>query len=125
MATPILKGLPEVDRALEKLTLIEQQGILTKGLRGAGHIIADDAGERAPRDEGQLAESMVVRMDRDNTGDAVIAKIGPDKDSYYGLFQEIGTAHHAPQPFLIPAFEAKQDEALEKAARIIAIALGL
>lgn len=33
-------------------------------------------------------------------------------DPFYGLFQEFGTAHHAAQPFMRPAFEQSKEQAL-------------
>lgn len=31
--------------------------------------------------------------------------VGPTKDAFHGRFQEFGTPHHGPQPFVRPAFD--------------------
>ena len=39
------------------------------------------------------------------TGKSVLVMAGPTKAAFYGLFQEFGTAHHAAQPFMRPAWD--------------------
>lgn len=39
--------------------------------------------------------------------------IGPDAKQFHAHLQEFGTVHHAPQPFMRPAFEEKKGEALD------------
>ena len=51
---------------------------------------------------------------RDATGGSfAIMHVGPEAGQFHGLLQEFGTAHHGPQPFLRPAFDAKGTEALK------------
>jgi len=50
---------------------------------------------------------------RDATGGSfAVMHVGPAADRFYAHLQEFGTAHHGPQPFLRPAFDAKGPEAL-------------
>lgn len=39
--------------------------------------------------------------------------VGPDYRQFHAQFQEFGTAHHGPQPFMRPAFDEKKGEALD------------
>lgn len=50
------------------------------------------------------------------TSEHIVTVRGKRKDGYaarYGRFQEFGTVHHAPQPFLRPAFDSKKGAAIE------------
>jgi HK97 gp10 family phage protein len=40
------------------------------------------------------------------TGKAVIVRAGPTQKAYYGMFQEFGTAHNAPKPFMRPTWDS-------------------
>ena len=63
--------------------------------------IENDARRMAPKDTGALKASIWSNMKDDynaEVGDGV----------YYGMFQELGTVRNAPQPFLMPAFEANK-----------------
>ena len=63
--------------------------------------IENDARRMAPKDTGALKASIWSEMKSDTQ--AVVAD-----GVYYGVFQELGTRNHPPQPFLIPAFEANK-----------------
>jgi hypothetical protein len=38
--------------------------------------------------------------------------VGATRGGFYGSFQEFGTAHHAPQPWARPAFDATHQTSL-------------
>ena len=64
--------------------------------------IENDSRRMAPKDTGALKASIWSDMKSDTeavVGDGV----------YYGMFQELGTRNHPPQPFLMPAFEANKN----------------
>ena len=63
--------------------------------------IENDARRMAPKDTGALKASIWSEMKSDTQ--AVVAD-----GVYYGMFQELGTRNHPPQPFLMPAFEANR-----------------
>jgi len=63
--------------------------------------IESSAVQMAPKDTGALKASMWSKMVSDTE-----AQIGDGV--YYGVFQELGTVNIAPQPFLMPAFEANK-----------------
>lgn len=46
-------------------------------------------------------------------GSFAMMHVGPDAKHFYGSLQEFGTSHHKAQPFMRPAWDEKQDEALE------------
>lgn len=62
--------------------------------------IAEDAKSRAPRDSGELAESIEAREADDGWEVAT--------DTWYAHFPEFGTARRGAQPFLTPAAEAQR-----------------
>lgn len=75
-------------------------------IRKGGRRIESKAERLAPRGAtGELAASIEATFYGDGRSGSVTAVIGPTK--YYGLFQERGTAHHAPQPFMGPALDAE------------------
>jgi len=87
------------------------------GLAG-GRVIAKDAARRAPRDTGQAAESIDARI-VDSQRHRVEIAIGPGRyDGWYLLFHEIGTSKMPARPFLRPAFDEKQMDALREARRV-------
>jgi len=63
--------------------------------------IESSAVQMAPKDTGALKASMWSKMVSDTE-----ARVGDGV--YYGAFQELGTVNIAPQPFLMPAFEANK-----------------
>lgn len=84
---------------------------------------------KGPPDAGKVAYARVMKSGgdakaataalrqarRDNAGQNAFAEvfIGPDKSAFYGRFQEFGTVHHAPQPFMRPAFDENAQAALD------------
>ena len=66
--------------------------------REAAEAIADTAARLAPRDTGAMADSIHAEEQNDGTW-----RVSYDREHFYGVFQELGTEHHGPQPFLRPA----------------------
>ncbi len=108
-----LEGLLQQLDGLE--SLVSQKRILSKALREGAQIIADEAEQLAPYDTGQLANSMMYTITEASASFA-IAKIGPSRKGFYGIFDELGTAHQTAEPFLGPSLENKGDEALSAIA---------
>lgn len=104
-----IEGLDELTRKLKAMG-DGVEGSLADVLKAGAEPIRESASQKAPRRTGRLASHIIV------TTDEKAALIGPDKARFYGMFQEFGTSHHAPQPFLRPAL----DEQKETAQRIIA-----
>lgn len=114
---PTLLGIEQFENKLRDLALTVKRKALVKAVKRGGELIRAEAASRAPRDTGTLAENEVVSLrNSENSADEVTVRIGPAKKAFYGLFEEIGTAHSTAEPFLGPAFEAKKDDALRIAS---------
>lgn len=96
-------GVEDLARVYASLPDAIEIRVLEDAARAGAQVIADGAAVRAPRATGELAGSMVVETELMSHG--VVAKIGPTADAFHGLFQELGTPHHAAQPFLRPALD--------------------
>lgn len=107
----LIVGLDELERKFKALGYTVQVATLRKALRAAGTAIRDEASRLAPKDTGALSQNMTMRLKDVDINSGQI-DIGPSKDEFYGLFQELGTAFLSPQPFLNPAFESKREEAI-------------
>lgn len=115
MLTKTLKALPDAI----------SHDVAIAAMKEAAEPMRLRASELAPRGDNKgvtLAESIIATETtrvrgfgasgkwRDvREGESVLA-IGPSykpDDAFYGGFQEHGTAHHAAQPFMRPAFDAE------------------
>jgi HK97 gp10 family phage protein len=68
---------------------------LKKIARKAAEIIKADMKQRAPRDEGKLAESIMTSVKSDSTIDQVVVDVGPSKKtSWRAHFLEFGVRPH-------------------------------
>lgn len=107
-------GREEVGRMIDRLGR-ESIKRLPEALMAAAEPIVEEAQRIAPRDpktEDHMADSITAEV-RSRRGATVEVLIGPDKDHFYGKFQELGTKHHKAQPFLRPAMDTKSAEAIE------------
>lgn len=108
------------------------------GLRGGGKLVAQRAQDLAPvlakptpgRRAGVLKAAIRSQASKKHRGQGgkweVIVKVrtakdtkkakvkGTEDDPFYWWFQEFGTAHHPPRPFLRPAFASSKDQALSR-----------
>lgn len=109
--TSKLEGEPELIRALERLT---------EAIGGAGLLAAADAGaerlaagmeRRAPYRTGRLAMN-IENETLTSTARRAEKGVGPGRKAFHGMFQELGTAHHAAQPFMRPEFDESQEEVI-------------
>lgn len=116
----VFHNAAELEREFNRISYVMQRQILTAAAKAGAELIRDEAERLAPRDTGQLAESELIRVEgRQSDSSEVVVKIGPDKDSFYGRFQEFGTAFHPAQPFLRPALKATQEEAAKVSAKVV------
>jgi HK97 gp10 family phage protein len=83
--------------------------------RTGAELIERGAKARAP-DRPPIGEGLVeaIHVERDTVGSYYVVAGGDDV--FWGHMQEFGTTHHAPQPFLIPAFEGQRDAIVGMAA---------
>lgn len=107
-----ITGLDELDRKFKSLSAVAQVKTLRKALQAAGKVIRDEASRLAPKDTGALAKNMTMRLRNVDLNSGQI-DIGPSREQFYGMFQELGTAFMSPHPFLNPAIQNKGQEALD------------
>ena len=123
----LIIGLEAFEQRLKSLEATVQQALLVKAAKEGAELIRAEAERRAPRLKysahprryaGLLAHSQMLSV-AEQTANEVVVRIGPSKDAFYGLFQELGTVHHPAQPFLLPAFEDRKMEALQIASELL------
>lgn len=106
-----LEGLKELETALLELPEATSKSVQLRTLKKEAQPIADLAARLAPDDPKtggkDLHTSILVRAVpvRQRTSATEVA-VGPSRKTFWGLFQELGTANHAPHPFLRPAFDS-------------------
>lgn len=119
-------GLQELSKELELLSKAENRKVLNKATRAAAAAITSEAKKRAPVKTGKLKRNIVtlsvksrhpqeaasgvhVRGRNPRTGNSDNSmKASNPNNSFYWRFLENGTSKMAPQPFIRPAYDAKQ-----------------
>lgn len=109
-----LEGLKELEQALGQLPRATQRNVLRRVLEDAGEPIAQAARARAPRDVGNLIESIDVsprltrrQKARHQKVAGVEMHVGAGANPQ-AITQEFGTFSNAPQPFMRPAYDAEK-----------------
>lgn len=111
----------DFDRAAAELRQMDRviQGALPTCARAGGQVLLPEVKQRAPRDDGDLQQSIRGRPgDRDNTSATYFVIVGV----FYAPFVEYGHGgpHPAPpHPFLRPAADGKADEIAEAMEGVI------
>lgn len=128
-------GDVDMMRTYRSLSGAVSRQVMTDALREAAEPLRAAAAAAAPRSKGagpHLADSIVVAETQfagngNAAGpDVVTVAIGPSHkpvDMFYGFFQEFGTAHHASQPFMRPAWMAEHRQLPKLVSRAIWVAL--
>ncbi len=125
-----LEGIADIERMLGELPANIAKGAARRSLRRGGEVFAERARELAPDDPTtpnandpqdlktsiKVASRQATGRSRRRTregGDEALAWVGPTKEGFpQAIMQEFGTAEHEAQPYMRPAWEEKQDEAL-------------
>ena len=108
-------GLKEVDAALGQLGKATGRNVMRRVAVKRLQPIADDMRAKAPVDQTDLRDSITVTTKnpkKNRKRSEVEAHAGPGRHPQAHL-QEFGTAHHGPQPFARPAWDAGKDELLD------------
>lgn len=115
-------GLLDISKDLELLSKAENRSVLRQATRAAATVFRDEARARAPKRTGKLARNIVAVSMRSNDGGAVAGihvrsagKASNKNNAFYWHFVELGTSKMPPVPFIRPAYDAKQDEAVAAA----------
>lgn len=86
--------------------LVSKPKIITPG-KAAYARAMQETGDRAIAAQAARA----ANREAGGTGRSAVAHVGPTKAVGQGILQEFGTAHHAPQPFMRPAWDARGEDA--------------
>lgn len=114
---PVLhvEGAEELNEALRSVGE-RAGGILLQHAAEAGaEIIAEDARERAPEDEGDLKKGIGYRTRRRQAGRTIV-EIGNGRAEWWGKLVELGTSKTPAKPWLRPALDGKASEARDAVA---------
>ena len=130
MATRVrVEGLRELERALAELPKATARNVLRRTITEAAQPLIADAKKLAPDRPGKppndLANSITIssrlnkQQRKESRGDPksfVEMYVGPDVSvpNAHGHWQEFGTVHHGPQPFMRPAWDANKNVVLHK-----------
>lgn len=122
-------GGAQLARELNALPRRVARPVLRGALTAGAEPIRRAMAATAPRAPGppDLADHMVISNTRvegllENDKTAAVA-VGPEREFYYGFFQEVGTADHAAQPFARPGFDQGAAQAVAIIARELWTAL--
>ncbi|PEI02640.1 hypothetical protein CRM79_05090 [Pantoea agglomerans] len=125
-------GLLDISGDLDALSKSENGRVLRNATRSAATVIKDEAVRRAPRRTGKLAKNIVVLTQRTRNGDISSGvhirgrnprtgnsdnkmKTKDSRNAFYWRFVELGTSDMAAIPFIRPAYDARQEEAVKVA----------
>lgn len=132
-----VEGLRELGVAMQALGADVAKRIATSMTSAAAGLVRKDAIARAPEhDEPHVVDGVEVQPGNlkrnivrkkvgkgktSLTSEHIVTVRGKREDGYaarYGRLQEFGTVHHAPQPFLRPAFDNNRMRAVEEMKRV-------
>lgn len=114
-------GFKELDRALGELKVTTARNIARRGLKEILEPFAEDARQRAPERSGDLKESITVTTKnpkRNRKRSKIEAHAGPGNHPQ-AIQAEFGNRNHGPQPYMRPAWEAKQSGLLGALAAVL------
>lgn len=124
-----VKGGKELAQFLDSLRPRVSRRLQYEALMAGAKPIRDEAQRRAPFDPvkskgAHLQENQIIRYARDpNGGNAAAVAVGPAKWTWWGAWQEWGTAHHKAQPYLRPAFDQMVRKAIDLIAGSLRVAI--
>ncbi len=118
----VIQGIEQLESKLAELERVVRRKMLTVALKEAAEITRARAADLAPvlkeldkrREAGRLKAHEIVSVSQQSDSNTAVVRVGPDKTAFYGLFEEIGTAHATADPFLGPAYEETKEEVLAK-----------
>lgn len=125
-------GLLDISSDLDALSKSQSRKVLRDSTRSAATVIKEEAVKRAPMRTGKLAKNIVVLTQRSRNGDISSGvhirgrnprtgnsdnklKTKDSRNAFYWRFVELGTSKMAAVPFIRPAYDARQEEAVKVA----------
>ena len=123
-------GLLDISSDLNTLSKSQSRKVLWDATRSAATIVKDEAAKRAPKRTGKLAKNIVVLSQRTNDGGMASGvhvrgrnprtgnsdnkmKTKDSRNAFYWRFVELGTSKMSAIPFIRPAYDARQEEAVK------------
>ena len=115
-----IEGVDELRRRIAKMTIAARVRVLGAAVDEGAKSAADEMSRRAPRNDegptrpsrGHGADNIVTARSTDRKKkDRRALVVGPT-DSWM-FFQEFGTPHHSPQPFVRPTIKAMKSRMLK------------
>lgn len=110
-----IEGTEDLAETLVAMDRTISGPILLAALDRASAITADVMSQLAPVDPTtplDLRDNIGREVTRLSRRRAQVA-VGPKKNVWYGMFQEIGTSYHPPQPFMRPALDSTRDTVVQ------------
>lgn len=104
-----VRGLRNLERKLRNLQAVALPEVLQNALLAAAQPIRNDAQIRAPVDTTTLRKSIHAEP-FERTERRVSVLVGTDVE--YAIHQEFGTENMEAQPYLRPAYDTQQQEAV-------------
>lgn len=115
-------------KALSKLPKNIQNNVMVGATRVAANVVRDEARILVPKRTGNLSKS-IQSIRRKAQNGQITFTVTPSKgrnqknDGWYAHFIEFGTVKQVAQPFMRPAFESSENEALQVSKQYIATRL--
>lgn len=124
-----LTGFKELAEQLKELGPRVARNSLRRAASAGATIIKDEARNLAPVDTDEMRRDIMVKRERENRDGGLMASYSVfvrsgkksrlagkrrnvQRDSYYWRFVEFGTSKMAAQPFLVPAFDMRKEDAI-------------
>jgi HK97 gp10 family phage protein len=110
-----VEGLSESAEAMRELSKATSRNVLRRAMKNAAEHVLSVARSKAPKNTGKLILSIgtSASIKRGRKPSNAFAFLAAGSTSPVAHLQEFGTAHHAPQPFLRPAIDAKAEATIK------------
>lgn len=125
-------GLAGLSEDLATLSKAENRKVMRDATRAGATILKDEAVRRAPVKSGKLKKNIVVITQRERNGAIASGvhirgtnprtgasdkkmKASDPRNAYYWRFIEMGTSTMPPVPFVRPAYDAREEDAVNAA----------
>jgi len=120
-----IEGAAEIEKFLIDIGPRPAARAGNRALRAAARVIMEEAKRLVPVDTGELRDSLAIVTKRQNSGSHTLSvDIGFRKPtSRRAHFAEFGTVNHAAKPFMRPAMDNKQGEAIDAMSKILSEAI--
>ena len=109
-----IEGLEELEEAFTNGNKRAVKKFLARVEKRAAKVLRDALSEEAPYDKGDLSED--IHIQKVMSDGAMTIRVGPSKDTFYGMFQEFGApeANVPAQHWMENTAKEHQDEVLQE-----------